>query len=197
MMTSKNAQILIVEQSEIIGGGLIAMMQQCAFPLTVQRITDIEALTDLPQHLAPELVIMNVQQAINRIRQVRSIRKSMPETKWLGLSGGWNDEELLSVFDAILQINDTTDTIRQKIHEQLQPIFPAEQALHQDNLSERETEVLFHLVNGLQNKEIADKLNISIHTVISHRKNISLKTGIKSQAGLVIYALSNKLISLE
>jgi DNA-binding NarL/FixJ family response regulator len=196
-MNRKNAQLMIVEQSEMIGGGLIAMMQQCPFPLTVQRIPDLEALTDLPEHLAPELVIMNVQLAINRIRQVKSIRKSMPETKWLGLSVGWCDEELLSAFDGIIRINETADTIRQKIHEQLQTIFPADQAMQQDNLSERETEVLFHLVNGLQNKEIADKLNISIHTVISHRKNISLKTGIKSQAGLVIYALSNKLISLE
>ena len=51
----------------------------------------------------------------------------------------------------------------------------------QEPLSERETEVLEQLVNGLSNKEIADKLNISIHTVISHRKNITQKTGIKSQ----------------
>jgi DNA-binding CsgD family transcriptional regulator len=67
----------------------------------------------------------------------------------------------------------------------------------QETLSDRETEVLQQLVNGLSNKEIADKLNISIHTVISHRKNITQKTGIKSQSGLTIYALSNKIISLD
>ena len=52
------------------------------------------------------------------------------------------------------------------------------------------------LVQGNMNKEIADKLNISVHTVISHRKNITQKTGIKTQSGLTIYALSNKIINL-
>ena len=58
-------------------------------------------------------------------------------------------------------------------------------------------DVLIHLVHGLSNKEIADKLNISIHTVVSHRKNIIQKTGIKSQAGLTIYAISKKIISID
>jgi DNA-binding NarL/FixJ family response regulator len=66
-----------------------------------------------------------------------------------------------------------------------------------EQITERETDVLKLLVKGLSNKEIADKLNISIHTVISHRKNIIQKTGIKSQAGLTIYAISNKIVSLD
>jgi len=53
------------------------------------------------------------------------------------------------------------------------------------------------MVKGLSNKEISEKLNISIHTVISHSKNISRKTGIKSRSALAIYALTNKIISLE
>ena len=44
------------------------------------------------------------------------------------------------------------------------------------------------------NKEIADVLNVSVHTVISHRKNITHKTGIKSVAGLTVYAMLNNLI---
>ena len=47
------------------------------------------------------------------------------------------------------------------------------------------------------NKEIADQYNISIHTVISHRKNISRKTGIKTVAGLTVYALLNGLIDIN
>ena len=49
-------------------------------------------------------------------------------------------------------------------------------------------------VNSEQNKEIADKYNLSIHTVITHRKNITRKTGIKTVAGLTVYALLNNLI---
>jgi len=67
----------------------------------------------------------------------------------------------------------------------------------QDVLSEREIDILKLLTTGLANKEIADKLNISINTVMTHRKNISQKTGIKSVSGLTIYAVVKKLISLE
>ena len=61
-------------------------------------------------------------------------------------------------------------------------------------LSERETDVLVHLASGKSNKEIADLLHISINTVITHRKNISQKTGIKTVSGLTIYAVVQKLI---
>ena len=63
-------------------------------------------------------------------------------------------------------------------------------------LSEREIDVLRLLLAGHSNKEVADKLNISTHTVISHRKNISTKTSIKSLAGLTIYAIQNGIIEV-
>ncbi|MBQ7163116.1 MAG: helix-turn-helix transcriptional regulator [Bacteroidales bacterium] len=68
----------------------------------------------------------------------------------------------------------------------------------EDNtLSAREKEILVCVAKGMINKEIADQLNISIHTVISHRKNITHKTGIKTVAGLTVYALLNHLLDIE
>lgn len=64
-------------------------------------------------------------------------------------------------------------------------------------LSEREKETLAALARGLSNKEIAEKLFISPHTVISHRKNIVRKTGIKTVQGLTLYALFNNLVSQD
>ena len=61
-------------------------------------------------------------------------------------------------------------------------------------LSEREKEILIAVAKGMINKEIASLYNISIHTVMAHRKNISKKTGIKSVSGFVVYALLNNLI---
>ncbi len=69
--------------------------------------------------------------------------------------------------------------------------------IEQEKLSERETDVLLALVKGLSNKEIADQLCISVHTVITHRKHISQKLNIHSTAGLTIYAIVNKLINIE
>ena len=65
----------------------------------------------------------------------------------------------------------------------------------QDGLSAREIDVLKLVATGLTNKEIADRLNISINTVLSHRKNISAKLGIKSVSGLSVYAMMNGYIN--
>ena len=75
------------------------------------------------------------------------------------------------------------------------PIEPSYAESHE--LSERERDVLILVARGFTNKEIASELNISPHTVISHRKNIVHKTGIRSVAGLTVYAVLNKLINSE
>lgn len=67
----------------------------------------------------------------------------------------------------------------------------------EEALSEREIDVLIHIVHGLTNKEIAQKLFLSVHTVNTHRKNIMNKLKIHSPAGLTIYAIVNKLVSIE
>jgi regulator of cell morphogenesis and NO signaling len=66
-----------------------------------------------------------------------------------------------------------------------------------DILSEREKEILVSVAQGLLNKEIADRHNISINTVITHRKNITRKTGIKTVAGLTVYAILNNLLDIN
>lgn len=64
-------------------------------------------------------------------------------------------------------------------------------------LSPREREVVSCLATGLSNKEIASKLNISINTVITHRKNIAAKLSIHSVAGITIYAIVNNLVDIN
>lgn len=67
----------------------------------------------------------------------------------------------------------------------------------EDNLSEREKEVIVQVVRGLSNKEIAEQMFISPNTVMTHRRNISRKLNIRSAAGLTIYAIVNGLVKLE
>lgn len=66
-----------------------------------------------------------------------------------------------------------------------------------EELSAREKEVLAQLAKGLSNKEVADVLCLSTHTVMSHRKNIARKLNIHSTAGLTIYAIVNGIVRLE
>lgn len=65
------------------------------------------------------------------------------------------------------------------------------------NLSDREKEIVACVAKGMANKEIADKLFLSINTVTTHRRNIAKKLSIHSSAGLTIYAIINNLVTLE
>lgn len=64
-------------------------------------------------------------------------------------------------------------------------------------LTPREQEVVVAVVKGLTNKEIADTLFLSTHTIITHRRNIARKLNIHSPSGLTIYAIMNKLVTLD
>lgn len=72
-----------------------------------------------------------------------------------------------------------------------------ENKLSQDELSQREKEIITCVVKGMSNKEIADYLYISIHTVITHRRNIARKLQIHSPTLLTVYAIVNKLIDIS
>ena len=64
-------------------------------------------------------------------------------------------------------------------------------------LSDREKEVMVLIVKGYINKEIADKLHIALSTVITHRKNIMEKLGLKSVSALTIYAVTNGYVDIH
>lgn len=96
----------------------------------------------------------------------------------------------------LFSIFDDLEALANKIN-LLQNIEPEEEEDSQENLSQREKEIVICVVKGMTNKEIAEKLFLSIHTVITHRRNISKKLQIHSAAGLTIYAIVNKLVELS
>lgn len=103
------------------------------------------------------------------------------------------DEEAARQYDAVLNLYDSPAGIIHKIRSAV--TAPRDNAATEGpELSSREKDILICVAKGLINKEIADLYNISIHTVITHRRNITRKTGIKTVAGLTVYALLNNLI---
>lgn len=103
------------------------------------------------------------------------------------------DEESMKQYDSSISIYDTPVAMVKKLRDAMASRVEITESEGPD-LSAREKEILVCVAKGMLNKEIADYYNLSIHTVITHRKNITRKTGIKTIAGLTVYALLNNLI---
>ncbi len=95
----------------------------------------------------------------------------------------------------IINIHCDESTIIDKIEQIIASINIPTESMRQSSLTQREIDVLRLIAKGYINKEIAEKLNISFNTVLSHRKNITTKLGIKSASGLGFYAIMNGYIS--
>ncbi|MDD4655236.1 MAG: LuxR C-terminal-related transcriptional regulator, partial [Bacteroidales bacterium] len=94
----------------------------------------------------------------------------------------------------VVSVYDSAQEIKMKIIK----LCDAEKTTeNRQELSAREKEIIVEVVKGLINKQIAEKLCLSVHTVITHRRNIANKLQIHSPAGLTVYAILNKLVSLE
>ena len=87
--------------------------------------------------------------------------------------------------------------LQQHAHGQGEHMPPMPEILKRKILSDREIEVMSLIVQGLINKEIADKLNIGLATVITHRKNIMDKLGMKSVSALTIYAVMHGYVDIN
>lgn len=103
-----------------------------------------------------------------------------------------NSSKTIANIDYVFQINSDPEALTEKVKAYLKE---NEKQDSDDELSLREKEVLRLIAVGHTNKSIADTLFISTHTVISHRKNITDKLGIKSIPGLTVYAIMQKIIS--
>jgi DNA-binding NarL/FixJ family response regulator len=121
------------------------------------------------------------------------LSKEYPHVSLVALVTSCLEHSSLAPYGGIIDIYDSKQKIVGKLNEWVNDNNPKKN--DDVELSKRETDVLVAVAKGMMNKEIADQMNISIHTVISHRKNITRKTGIKSVSGLTVYALLNNLIN--
>ncbi len=196
-MVKNLIHIAILEPSHIIYEGLANILLRSEHHFQIYRLDNMDELEHPAFKDKTDAIILNPAQVQHDIRQFNQLKRLHPQFKWTGLIYSYFDKEAISLFDSIINITDTPETIVNTIYKQSQLTANNIESAITEQITERELDVLLQLVHGLSNKEIADKLNISIHTVASHRKNIIQKTGIKSQAGLTIYAISNKFISLD
>jgi DNA-binding NarL/FixJ family response regulator len=196
-MRGKIINIIIADASEIINEGLSGIIMNTGQLFEVHSASDLYELEQLNIKNRAEIIFINPLLIQNQIKHFLSLKKGFPGTQWIGILYSYADPRILSELSAIININDSRNEIIGSIQKLIGSEHLSDNQKQQETLSEREIDVLKLLVEGNANKEIADKLNISTHTVISHRKNISQKTGIKSVSGLTIYAVVKNIISID
>lgn len=186
-------KIAVVEPSLIIRNGILSVLRRLS-SLNIE-IVEIADVAQLPSTLAwkkPDILIVNSM--VLGTFSLQQIKKENPGLKCIALQHALADVSTLKSYDEMITVYDTAEAIREKI-EKLHETGP-EEALHEP-LTEREKEIIVGVVKGWTNKQIAEKLCLSTHTVITHRRNIAAKLQIHSAAGLTIYAIVNHFVDLN
>lgn len=199
MKHTKKYQTIIVEPSEIIREGIRLFLEKSPYFQVVACFPDLQSFNE--KIIKDDGLIILLNPAIIKFYStfnVRNLFADYPNACLIAILYQYIDAETLQNFDGILNIYDDGGTISKKIIKIAETTVPKNDKSSENiELSNREKNVLIEVAKGFTNKEIADKLSISTHTVISHRKNISRKTGIKTVSGLTLYALFNNLVSQE
>lgn len=190
---SRPVRITIAEPSEIIRRGLAGILREMrSCHAEVSEISDIAQFKASFAWQRPDILIVNP--SVVGAFSLAHLRKEAvnPDMKCVALQTSLTDSAALREYDEVLSVYDGAAQVSSKLTR-----LVSEPEKRSETLSQREKEVVACVVKGMTNKQIADALCLSAHTVITHRRNISAKLDIHSPAGLTIYAIVNKLIELD
>ena len=187
-------RIIICEASEIITAGLYDIIQGIAGFDVVARVDTPEQLSEKILSTDANMLVINPNLLGFTDRNLpQQLKKDSQNLTVIALVTNYIEPSILKPYDGVIEIGDTKLKVINKLNQFSQESEKQDKS-DDVELSKREIDVLVAVAKGMMNKEIADMMNLSIHTVISHRKNITRKTGIKSVSGLTVYALLNNLI---
>ena len=197
-MMNHQPEIAIVEANTLTSLGLKTILERM-IPMAVIRTFHSfgEPTDDTPDMYAHYFISAQIYVEHNAFFLPRK-RKTIVlagDSHQFQLSG----VPILNIYQAEEQLVKDILKLHQHAHHDGYPVkdMPPTPPTTGHELSAREIEVLVLITKGLINKEIADKLNIGLTTVITHRKNITEKLGIKSVSGLTIYAVMNGYVEAD
>lgn len=202
-MSSNNLslKIVVAETSVIIRSGVSAVLRRIPnFDIHPVEVNSAEGLGHYANLHQPDIIIINP--ALDGWFNLSAFKAEHPRltgVKYIALLSSVTNNNVLKEYDERFSICDDLDVITAKLNSLLRNDEEEEEEKdnESDTLSQREKEIVTCVVKGMTNKAIAEKLFLSIHTVITHRRNIARKLQIHSPAGLTIYAIVNKLVELS
>ena len=183
---------MIVESSDLLYAGLVAMLGQIRAGVQVVRTQDVSRLREQIKREKPDVLLINPLWAGGETPSRIKATTDRPDLLCVAFLSDLSSLSVVTEYDAQISIYDGFEQIRDRM-EALSPKDSEEEK----TLTQREQEIVTYVVKGFTNKQIADKLFLSQHTVVTHRRNIASKLNIQSSAGLTVYAIANKLVRLE
>lgn len=190
----RRIHIAIVEPSVIIRNGVVSVLKRLNLDIDIVEISDMPQLQGLLEKHNPDVVIIDPTQI--GMFSLQHIKENLSGSKkFIALQSNLADASALKGYDEFISLYDSAEQIKAKV----ESVISKNEQDNSDKqeLSQREKEIVSCIVKGLTNKQIAETLHLSVHTVMTHRRNISGKLQIHSSAGLAIYAIVNKLVSLD
>lgn len=196
-MNDVSLKIAIAEPSVIIRSGLsVALKRVQGIHIQTFEISSYDLLSNYIRLHKPDVLILNP--TFWGIIDLHKLKEDSghKELKCFALLSCLTDEAIVKHYDDKISVYDSVDQLKEKL-EKLFDVTNGTTSDETESLSLREKEILTCVVKGQTNKEIAQTLFLSTHTVITHRRNIARKLEIHSTAGLTIYAIVNKLVELD
>lgn len=218
--TVNGIRVLIVDDHTVLRDTLRLLLELNGEVEVVGEACDGRQAIDLADQLKPDVVLMDTAMpGLNGIEATAQIRKRLPRTKVLVLSGYGHEDQVRAALRAgasgyvlkssgsdelllaIRTVNQSNTYLSQSLAEgdRLRSyLLPAEgRGSKECNLSAREREVLQLIAEGHTNRAIAERLYISVKTVEAHKEHIVQKLGVRGSAELIRYAIRKGLIFVE
>lgn len=211
----KPIKLFIAENNYLFRQGLRRVFEETPDIDIVGECATGEHLATQVHTLAPDAMIINYATADFSVSDVLSVMKANPTIKIVGITSECKVDQIKQLIKSGISGHLMSDCDHDEIVDSilasakgekffcgkiLDKINESEGEVTQHGcdavtISERELEILHHVAEGLTTKQIAEKLHLSFHTVMTHRKNMMGKLGINNTAGLIIYAVKENLIS--
>lgn len=205
--------ILIANNNLIVGEGLKTILQSRLRNRVLGVVESKEALKQSSKRYFPDIVVIDYSNELFGVDSIAEIKKIYKNSKILAITNVQPKQTILKALKTGVDSYLLDDCQKPEILEAIEDTYQGKQfycghvidILSENaddphgctgiSLSEREIEIIRLIADGLTNKEIADTLHLSTHTVNTHRKNIMNKLGIKNTAGIVIYAVKENIIN--
>ena len=170
------------------------LQKQTAFHLGLNVLADPYKLLESCREVLPDLLIVSPDVVSDPMVPVLREVLGSEDLRIVSYCTTLAEAELSKNFDGKILSTDGESEVSNKLESVLEVDGSSTEEMV---LTPREQEVVVAVVKGLTNKEIAEKFYLSTHTIITHRRNIARKLNIHSPSGLTIYAIMNKLVTLE